>query len=347
MDERGIGSYVLGLPKPYLFEWSSGRYGKVLNHFLIRAYPHQHNRDYDLTLLRKPESCAPCHKEFDVLNEQEGPVQVETQFDDWKHGKWNTEPDRAHRLYCQQCHMFLVATPREEADPYDLKTLLGNRHRNHAFAAGNQYMPGALSLPNAKAHLDQVEQWLRGERTVPEIDKVWPQGPIVELKISAPQSVKAGGNVQVSVALSNKKVGHSFPTGPLNIARAWIEFRVEDASGRNLFHSGLLDGENHIESGSYVLKPLAIDGSGQMILKPDLWHPVGPQYRRAISARESDSFLYSFRVPPASKGLLIVTARLRYAKANQFFMDAVYPDARRRVPITDIATAQVQIVSRQ
>ena len=334
VDERGIGSYVLRAPKPYLFESATGRFGRIASHFLIRSYPDQHNRDYDLTLLRKPESCAPCHKEFDVLNEQEGPVQVETQYDDWKHGKWNTDPDPARRLYCQQCHMYLVATLHAQADPYDLKTELGARHRNHSFAAGNQYMPAALSVHEAKAHLERVNEWLRGERAVPEIEKTWPRGPIVELKIAAPQSARASSQVNLKVTLTNNKVGHGFPTGPLNIARAWIEVVVEDASGRTVFHSGMLDAQNHIEAGSYILKPLAIDSSGRMVMKPDLWHPVGPQFRRAVLAREPDTYDYSFKLPPGTQGPLLVKARLRYSKANQFFMDAVYADAHRQARIT-------------
>ena len=347
VDERGIGSYVLGSPTPYLHDTATTRLGMKVNHFLIRSYPAQHRRDFDLTLPRKAESCAPCHKEYDVLDEKEGPVQVETQYDDWKQGKWNTNAEVSQRLYCQQCHMHLVATTQDEADPYNLKTQRGSRHHNHAFTAANQYMPAALSAPNATTHVERVHEWLRGERVVPEIEKTWPRGAIVELAIDAPPSVKPGENVQLQVRLTNKKVGHGFPTGPLNIARAWIEVVVADAAGRTVFHSGLLDDENHIEAGSYILKPLAIDTSGHMILKPDLWHPVGPKFRRAILAGESDTYDYEFPVPPSAHGGLSIKSRLRYSKANQFFMDAVYPDQRRRAPITDLSSSQARIALRK
>ena len=86
-------------------------------------------------------------------------------------------------------------------------------------------MPAALSVHDAKTHVEHVEEWLpgeRGERAVPEIEKAWPRGPIVELKIIAPQSARANASLDLRVTLSNNKVGHGFPTGPLNIARAWI-----------------------------------------------------------------------------------------------------------------------------
>ncbi len=339
VDNRGIGSYVLGEPTPYLFEDTSGRVPRSLNHFLIRCYPDQHNRDFDLTIVRKPESCAPCHKEYDLLDEGEGPVQVETQFDDWKSGKWNTDSDSSKRLYCQQCHMGLVATSRYAADPYDLKKAWGSRHRNHAFAAANQYMPTAIATHNAKAQVDKAHQWLRGERAVPEIENAWPKGPIVELKLNVPETVRPTEQANFTVTLTNNRVGHMFPTGPLNIARAWVEVVVEDETGKTIFHSGLLDRDFHIEDGSYILKPLAINMGGEKIMKRDLWHPVGPRFRRAILARESDGYDYVLSVPPDAHGPLTVKARLRYSKANQFFMDAVHPVQRRTAPITDISSA--------
>lgn len=340
MDERGIGSYVLRTPRQYLYDRSVGGLGKAVNHFLIRSYPGQHNRDYDLTLAKKPESCAPCHKEYDVLDPKEGPVQVETQFDDWKKGRWNTDQDISKRLYCQQCHMYFIETDLAHADPYDLKEGIGTKHRNHAFPAANQYMPVALNSPDAADHTKRVEEWLRGERMVPEIQKIWPKGTLLSLTITPP--VYSGDTARFQVVVKNEKVGHGFPTGPLNIARAWIEVEVKDADGATIYHSGMLDAQGHIEAGSYVLKPLAIDSAGRMILKPDLWHPTGPKYRPAILAGNSESYDYEFRLPRGGRMPISIQARMRYRKANQSFMDAVYSD-RRQSPITDIAFHRIQI----
>lgn len=342
VDERGIGSYVLGEPKPYISDYSSGGFGRTVNHFLIRAYPAQHNRDYDLTLVRKPESCAPCHKEYDVIVEQQGPVQVETQFDDWKQGKWNTDPNPRNRLYCQQCHMYYLDAPGQ-ADPYDLKAGLGARHRNHAFPAANQYMPEMVSSPGAARQIEQVQQWLHGERVVPEISKVWPKGPVIPLKIQGPQAARPGGPIKLEVVLTNNKAGHGFPTGPLNIVRAWVELTVRDQAGNEVFHSGRLDAEKHIEAGSYVLKPLAIDKAGHMVMEPEIWHPTGPKYVPAVLPGRSETYEYTFQAPAGARGPLVVEARLRYRKANQFFMDSVYPGQHREARITDVSSGRIEI----
>ena len=344
VDERGIGSYVLGIPKPYLYEYSDARYATAVNHFLIRVFPAQHDRDYNLKIARQAESCAPCHKEFDVVGKYPGLLQVETQYDDWKHNKWNTDPDTAKRLRCEQCHMFYQSVKtRAEADPYDVEVGLGLKYHNHRFAAGNQCMPVAVSSPGAEEQVNDVKKWLTGERLVPEIQKVWPRGPIVPLAIKAPASARPGKALDLEVVLTNKKAGHSFPTGPLNVVRVWIELDVRDQTGREIFHSGGLDGENHVEDGSYVLRPIAITEGGQSIMTADIWHPKGPIYRPAISPGKTESFEYRFQVPRGAMGPLVAKARLRYRKANQFFMNAVYPHEHREPPITDISSSTAEI----
>jgi len=345
VDERGIGSYVLGIPEPYLYQFRESRLATVVNHFLIRVYPAQHDRDYNLKIARQAESCAPCHKEFDKVGKHPGLLQVETQYDDWKNNKWNTDPDPANRLRCQQCHMYYESVAhRAQADPYDLRVGLGLKYRSHRFAAANQYMPIAISSPGAAEQIRDVEKWLKGERLIPEIQKVWPRGPIVPIDIKAPAKVQPGETLDLQLVLTNKKVGHSFPTGPLNVVRVWIELDVRDRAGRKVFHSGRLDAENHVEAGSYVLRPIAISENGESIMTPDIWHPKGPVYRPAIAPGKSESFNYQFPVPRGAAGPLLVNARLRYRKANQFFMDAVYPRQHREAPITDISSAAVKIV---
>ncbi|HZT69012.1 MAG TPA: multiheme c-type cytochrome [Terriglobia bacterium] len=343
VDERGIGSYVLGIPKSYLYEYSDLRAAIFINHFLIRAYPTQHDRDYDLTIARQPESCAPCHKEFDKVEGYPGLLEVETQYEDWKRNEWNTNPDTADRLRCQQCHMYLQTAAGEKGDPYDLRIGLGRKYHSHRFAAANQYMPLALALSGAPLQVRDVEQWLRGDRLVPEIQQVWPRGPIVPLEIKAPARAQPGEWINLQALLTNKKAGHSFPTGPLNVVRVWIELEVRDQKGRVVFHSGDIDAKNHVEPGSYVLRPIAITEEGQVIMTPDIWHPKGPIYRPAIAPGKTEAFDYRFRIPQGVVGPLVVSGRLRYRKANQFFMDAVYPHRHREAPVTDLSNASTHI----
>jgi hypothetical protein len=344
VDERGIGSYVLGIPKPYLFDHSGSPYALAVNHFLIRTFPAQHDRDYDLRIARGPDSCAPCHKEYDKLPDYPSPLEAETQYDDWKANQWNTDSDKGRRLTCQQCHMFYeTMTKPAQAEPYDLEVGLGLKHHNHRFAAANAYMPLALNTPGGAEQVHNVKEWLTGRQAVPEIQKVWPSGPIITVEIKAPSPARSGATIPLQVVLTNKKAGHSFPTGPLNVVRVWLELEVRDGSGKQVFHSGGLDGGNHVQGGSYVLRPIALTESGAPLMTKDVWHPEGLQFRPAIPPGKSEPFAYEVRVPAGTVGPLVVRATLRYRKANQFFMDAVYSDQHKEAPIEDVSSAVLRL----
>lgn len=346
VDVQGNGNYVFGAPKPYLFEYSEGRFSAPLAHFLIRAYPRQHDRDYDITLAQKPESCASCHKQFIDKNINHlGWVQLQNQYDDWKHGKWNADPDVAHRLRCQQCHMYYKNAPSlAQAEPYDLKAGLGLKHRNHYFPGGNQVMPGMISSPDAQGQMARVEEWLRGQHNIPEIADTWSQGPVLPIKIMGPPSAATGEAIELRAVISNNKAGHSFPTGPLDLIRAWVEIVVTDQTGREIFHSGKLDAQNHIEPGSFILKAVGVDANGGEIVRHDLWHLVGAKFKRAIFPGYSDMYEYQLKVPRDVKGPLQVAARLRYRKANQYFMDMLFPGQHRTATVTDISTDKIEIL---
>ena len=345
VDVQGNGNYVWGPAKPYLFEYSGAGRASSITHFLIRAYPRQHNADYDLALDKNTASCGACHKQFiDKQINHVGWVQLQNQYDDWKHGKWNTDPNPAHRLRCQQCHMYYQNAPSVAlADPYDLKTGLGLKHRNHWFAAANQWMPEEIHSPDAAGQTERAIQWLQGKKYIPEIANVWPKGPVLPIRIVSPQTLGPGEEAEFRAVISNNKAGHSFPTGPLDLIRAWVEVKVSDQTGRVIFHSGELLPDDHVEPGSFVLKAEGVNPEGQEIVRHDLWHYVGAKWKRAIFPGYSDMYEYKFRVPRNAKGPLIIAARLRYRKANQYFMDFAFPGKHMETPITDLSSDRVEV----
>lgn len=89
--QRGNADYVLTPPRKYLGEGDEGA-SKWLSDFLIRSYPRQHLADYDRNLLRTPEYCGACHKQFipEALN-RFGLVEGQNQYDEWKNSYWTSD----------------------------------------------------------------------------------------------------------------------------------------------------------------------------------------------------------------------------------------------------------------
>ena len=134
-----------------------------------------------------------------------------------------------------------------------------------------------------------THQWLRGEFEIPEIQDKWTTGPVVKLALEVPDSVAPGEEVPIRVVMTASKVGHDFPTGPLDIIQSWVELHVVDQDGNEIFATGRRDEKHFIEPGTFMFKAEPVDQYGNLIDRHNLWEMVGVRYRRALFPGYSDS----------------------------------------------------------
>ncbi|MDP6780078.1 MAG: hypothetical protein QGI83_25210, partial [Candidatus Latescibacteria bacterium] len=342
VDQRGNADYVLTPPRKYIWEGTRG-WRKLASDFLIRAYPRQHLADYDRNLLRTPEFCGTCHKQFipEALN-RFGLSAGQNQYDEWRNSHWHVDdPDRD--LACRDCHMRLVPSSEDpgRGEAGDVRRSVGDgAHRHHGTIATNVFMPAVLKLPNWQEHVRLTEQWMRGEALLPEIAAIWPTGPVASLRIIAPGKVHLGQEVVLRVVMENRKAGHSFITGPLDFMRAWVHLRVVDGHGETVAEWGGIDPHtrrisdspgraheigNSRQEGTLVLEGLPLDRDGNPLRKHELWQKAGGKGQRVVFPRYSDNQEYSFVVPRTAASPLTVAAALNFRRYRQEFLDLVVP----------------------
>jgi len=352
-----------------MYELSQAPAAKFVSDYLIRAYPKEHVETLQHKLFKSPEFCAACHKQFiDEEINQVGWVQLQNQYDNWRKSRWNEPGDPTRTIECRECHMPLVdSKDPASGDDLDYNRSPGDgKHRSHRFLAANQFMPLALDLPGAAEHAKLTEKWLRGEIEIPEIHDKWRDGPAVPLEIVAPETVAPGKPVRLQVVATNNKVGHDFPTGPLDIIQAWVEIEVTDGAGKEIFSSGKRDERHFIQPGSFIFKAEPVDQYGNLIDRHNLWEMVGVRYRRAMFPGFSDRAEFNFECPgsmvapadsaarsldrridflaPAGAGELHVTARLMYRKVDQFLLNFLFgEDAGLTTPVTVMSEASTSI----
>jgi hypothetical protein len=354
-DVEGNANYVLSPPRRYLAEDS------FIGKFLIRAYPREHKVQYARPMLKTPEFCGACHKQFidEELNRSTR-VQLQNQYDAWKGSHWfvpdKNNPDRADpekSLVCNDCHM-------REMPTNDPSAVVDGKHKHHGFIASNQWLPLHHELPGAAKHVRLTEEWLQGKTVIPEIADKWPGGPPVPIRVEAPATVKAGESVRITVIADNRKVGHTFPTGPLDVIQCWMDVKVT-VDGKEIFRSGRLDDAGFIESGSWMFKAEGVDRAGNLIDRHNLWDMVGARFRRVLFPGYSDRQNYDvvwdcegsskikgdkveFTAP--ATGELFVEAVLKYRKVDQTLLNVIWPDGKMRSPVTDMsrATARIRVV---
>ncbi len=366
-DIRGNANYTITQPGEYLWQWSgSHTAGAMARNFLIRVWPAGHNR-LSKRMYKKPEYCAACHKQFiDQEVNRVGWVQLQNQYDNWAASHWNKKGDARGTVECRECHMPLVdSTDPAAGDSSDYNRNPGDgKHRSHRFLAANNFVPSLLRLEGAAKHTEMTEHWLRGKIDIPEIRNKWAEGPVVKLRLEAPRTAAPGEKVPVRVILVSNKVGHDYPTGPLDMIQSWVELRVEDGMGRTVFASGERDDRNFLRPGTFLFKAEPVDQYGNLIDRHNLWEMVGVRYRRSLFPGYSDTVEYNvlcpsgapqvqakgdgdvreFSVRAQKAGTMRVAATLHYRKIDQFLLNYVMGEAAHLTsPAVDIASASAEI----
>ena len=330
-EVKGNANYTVTAPNPYLFEFSSHLVLRKISQALIRLHPEQHKLDYDAKRSQSVEFCGTCHKQYlDKRVNGWGFVQLQNQYDDWKNGPWHT--DKARELQCQNCHMHEVPTE----DP--ARNGKGIIHE-HRILASNAFVPEMLHLPGADQQIELVKQWLTGQTVIPEIDKVWPRGPIISVTLIPENPMAAGQMATVQALVINTKVGHAFPTGPLDVIQSWLEFTATDALGRPVFSAGTLDSNGLLQGKTIEYRSFLLDRQAKVLYNHALWDAVGARDKRVILPGASDSAEFSFPLPRAVAGPLHCQVRLLYRKFNSQSLAAIFPNTTPPpVPITEISS---------
>ncbi|HVB04507.1 MAG TPA: cytochrome b/b6 domain-containing protein [Chitinophagaceae bacterium] len=349
VDVRGNAQYQITKPVPYMFEMEKGKAAKFLSDFLIRSYPSYHISTFNRTLLRTPEFCGSCHKQFiDKQVNGVGWVQLQNQYDNWRTSHWNHPGQPLKTIECRECHMPLVSTfDPANGDLLDYnRTPNDHKHRSHRFLGGNQFMPTLLKLPGGKKQVQLVIKWLKGDIQIPEIKNKWHNGPAIPIQLETPKHINAGQGVGIGVTVTNNKPGHNFPTGPLDLIEAWIRLTVKDKHGHLVFSSGVLDKHHFIPPGSYIYRVEPVDQYGSIIDRHNLWELVGVKFSRALYPGFSDLVKYNFiykpwlQGHPHTKDTLFVNAELCYRKFNQFVFNRFFNQGKtdNTAPVTVLSS---------
>jgi hypothetical protein len=191
----------------------------------------------------------------------------------------------------------------------------------------------------------------------------------------APEEVSSGEQLSVQVVLTNNKTGHDFPTGPLDMLESWIELKVTDDAGNEIYHRGAVGEDDRIQDAPVWFKADGFDRQGKLIDRHNLWDLVGASYKRSLYPGVTDSVAVQFQCPSMARGRvvdngekqspghrsqsfavttptdapsteLLVEAVLWYRKANPEFLNRVYGEAAGvRSPASEMtrATARIRI----
>ena len=338
---KGVGSYEFSPAHDYLFEKQQNAFLQSINNLLIRIDPAQHKRDMGRDLLKDPKVCAACHTQFmDKDMNDWGWVQMQDDY-----GAWSDSPFSQHHqsnfatqeyVRCQDCHMPLVDSDDPSADD-------NGKVRAHHFPGANTFLP---LLRGDKKQFDETKRFLQANKVRLQIDPpnrkdasqslLFLQESLRDTE-ETPYFYYLGEKADIDVVVSNVGVGHNFPAGTIDINEVWIEFRVTDGEGHEVFLSGDIDEAGDVASDSYFYRSIPVDRAGKHVWRHDLFNMVGESFKRVIKAGESDIARFSFFIPPWVKSPLTVSARIRYRKLNNQYARWALKEKYFAIPAVDMA----------
>lgn len=181
-------------------------------------------------------------------------------------------------------------------------------------------------------------------RVIPEIARVWPSGPIVPVYLEPEGSFVPCHSACVRALVTNLKVGHAFPTGPLDVIEVWLEFQATDGRGQAVYSAGTLGPDGSIQGRTVEYRSYLLDKNAQPVFTHALWNVVGARDKRVIMPGGSDTTEFSFPIPRNAAGPLQCEVRLLCRKFNSQTQAQLFPAGNGpKIPVIEISKATIQI----
>ena len=310
-DVRGNGRYVMAAPDLYPFARAQDGLGNYVHNTMVRAKPEPHRRAMLKPMHRTAEYCGTCHKVGlppNVNNYRWKRGQNE--YDAWQSSGTSGNTVRSfylptEPLGCVDCHMPPVASEDQGND--------GGFIRSHQFFAANTALPflnghdeqlkGTQELLQKSATVDIFQITVRG-RTY---------GPEDEMPVLRP-----GDDVEVTVVVRNRAVGHLLPGGTNDSNELWLELVGLGGDGRPILASGQLDGSGKVDSTAHYWGAVQVDRASQAINRRNAQDWIATVYLNVISPGTAHTVHYRFVVPPGAP-VMALKATFNHRKFKWYF----------------------------
>jgi len=155
-------------------------------------------------------------------------------------------------------------------------------------------------------------------------------------------TLASGETITIGVVISNKSVGHFFPSELRDFFQPWVEFKVEDVRGKAVYHSGFIRPDGEVDERAHIFQSVQVTEQGEKVRHHNIWDTRGRAYDNYIAPGRSELVRYQFTIPKVAQGPLRVTARVLYRKFNRFYSDWVFGKSAN-YPIVEMASRSITL----
>lgn len=264
-----------------------------------------HDTSYS-ELHTRSEFCGQCHDVTHPFNR----VPLERTYSEWRDSSY-----AGKGIQCQDCHM---KPAPGTATPFSKKR---EKIYSHYFVGGNALVTRMLGSP---VHAEMAEAMLRSAAKV-------------EFVSTAPLTRGAVNVVRVRV--ENIGAGHKLPTGFPEGREMWLDLKVVDARGAEIYRLGAV--KNGVtEKGTKSFKVVLGDRHGHEV-HTNILEADRILYDTRLEPSGSREVEYMVKLPKEVSGPVTLRADLNYWSFSQALLDQLMGEQAPRAHITEMASASI------
>jgi Tfp pilus assembly protein PilF len=333
---KGNGGYVMGIPSVMVDEKGNRIPGEVPYDEILRNTD-RHSQAVMQSFYRTPEFCGSCHKANlpNPLNDYKF-IRAFTAYDEWQNSKFSKRNPLTFYsgdfTTCQNCHMKRAANVLPD---YGAKN---GTFASHRWLAGNTAVPFYYGFDE---QLEKTIAFLRAGNflnvDIVALKKMGDDKMIAPLG-SAPFSLEPNNVVEAFVVVQNKNIGHSLIPEVRDLYEAWMEFTVQDSSGKDIYHSGFLKPDGSLDERAHSFTNRPVNLQGEFVDNHKVWTIHSVAYDNSVQAGRSTLVRYQFHLPADIKGAVKITAKVNYRHLRQSYLNNVFGKDHPAYPVVEIAS---------
>ncbi len=340
-NTSGTGSYVMGTPTVMLDEAGKPMPGKV-SFDQILAHPERHSKAVMKDFYRTPEFCSACHKAAvpKLLNDYKW-LRAFTVYDEWQNSSWAKESPlpfykKDTVSSCQTCHM-----KQENIVASDMGAKNGML-KSHRWLGANTATPTFYGFDE---QLKRTMAYLQNDLLAIDFFAL-NKGATDEVIAPIDRSdftIAPGEELTVGLYIQNKGIGHSLVPEQRDFYESWVEFKVTNADGKVITHSGYLKPDGFLDERAHSFTNRLISKEGKLLDLHQVWQTRTRAFDTTILPGRSELIRYRFTVPQGATGPLKVEARVNYRRFRQGWLDYALQKKGMRYPIAQMASKQMTL----
>ncbi len=361
---RGNGLYTIKAPFSYPFDgYPEGSVERSRHDAAIHADPRRHLRSYRRkTFYRSSDYCIACHLITVPEELTGGPVlRLHTLFDQWRGSKWEKATN------CVDCHL-----PRMQMDVHGYSffdhRIMGS-NVDLALAADvptselpyvedytsftKRYLAGDLAKGRYEVVAEPAAYTFRQNprRQINPLLFFYPseimrylyaasflsRGPILNLEVTGLHIEKPGQRLKIHTRTTNVRVGHNFPSGPIDVQEVWLQAVLRNEAGQLIAQIGGVDHRHYVDPHAPILGSRGIqDSQGRQLLRHEFWKAASVIDRRVLGPFESVEDTLVLPIRPPVEGTYSLEIRWNFRRINQRIADWVWDNQGVTMPIVEL-----------